>query len=416
MNTQRVVITGFGAITPLGHTAKESWEAIKKSQSGVGWITQFDTTQYAVKIAGEVKNWNPEQYLPKKEIRRRDRHQLFIHAAVTDAQKHAGIAFETPESKTMAGTCIGSSFGGMTNFTEQMRQIDQHGPKKIAPFSIPSFMTTTASSMSGVMLGITGASYILTSACATGSDSIGHAYDQIRLGRANVMFAGAGEATIFPNSVAGFDRLGACSQEVEDIHRAMRPFDRSRKGLVIAEGAAVLVLESLEHAKDRGATIWAELVGYGATSDGFHIVAPHPEGNGAASAMQKALNDAGINPEQIDYINAHGTGTLLNDPMETAAIKKVFGEKAYDIPVSSTKSMTGHAMGATGAMEAVFSIFALQEGVVPATINLEEPDPACDLDYVPNVPREKQLNYIMSNAFGFGGHNSVLIFKAYKGD
>lgn len=408
-------MTGFGAITPLGHTATSTWEGIKQGRSGIGWITHFDATNFAVKIAGEIRDWHPETALDRKEVRRRDRHQLLTQVAANEAKAHSGITFDTPDARLNAGVCIGSSIGGMTEFTKQQHIIDQHGPKRIAPFAIPSFMTTTGSSMTSALFGLHGPSYILTSACATGSDCIGHAYDQIRLGRMTSMLAGAAEAPILPNAVAGFDRLGACTRETDNITAAVRPFDRRRKGIVMSEAAAVLVLESLSTALARGATIYAEIVGYGTTSDAFHIVAPHPQGDGAARAMQKALDDAALSAADIDYINAHGTATLLNDPMETLAIKQVFGDRAYQVPISSTKSMTGHAMGASAAMEAIFSIMAIQEGLIPPTMHLDEPDDVCDLDYVPNRARRATLNTVMSNAFGFGGHNSVLIFRRYQG-
>lgn len=410
---RRVAVTGLGAITPVGNTPEESWTAVKSGRSGIDAITLFDTSDFAVKIAGEVRNWNPEDSISFKEVRRRDRYQLLAHAAIKQAVQHAGVELETDEQRARAGLVVGSSIGGMMSFSEQLHKIVSNGPRSMSPFGIPRFMTTTASSMGSIELGFTGPSYILTSACATGADCIGHAYDQIRLGRVDVMIAGAGEAPILPNSIAGFDRLGACSHEYEEPQRAMRPFDRGRTGLVASEGAAVLVLEEMEHAKARGATILAEVVGYGASSDAFHIVAPHPDGKGAIAAIQAALNDAHLNVEDVDYINAHGTATRLNDPMETYAIKHAFGEEAYNIPVSSTKSVTGHAMGASAAMEAVFCVLALRDQIAPPTMNLEAPDPACDLDYVPNQAREMPLNHIVSNAFGFGGHNAVLVLKRF---
>lgn len=411
--TRRVVVTGMGAITSVGNTVHQSWCALLNGESGICDITHFDTTDFDVKIAGEVKNWNPVASTSAKLARRLDRYQLLANTAVQQAITQAGVTLETDAQRLRTGVVIGSSIGGMTSFSEQLHNIDQYGPRRMSPFGIPSFMTTTSSSLSSIDLGASGPSYIITSACATGGDCIGHAFDQIRLGRMDVMVAGAGEAPILRNAVAGFDRLGACSHEVEEPQRAMRPFDVARTGLVVAEGAAVLVLEALEHAVQRGAAILAEVVGYGASSDAYHMVAPHPEGRGAAIAIQRALDDAELTIEQIDYINAHGTATPLNDGMETIAIKRVFGEGAYNIPVSSTKSMTGHAMGATAAMEAVFSIMALREQIIPPTINLETPDPACDLDYVPNEAREVPLTHVMSNAFGFGGHNAVLVFKRF---
>ncbi len=411
--TRRVVVTGMGAITPVGNTVHQSWCALLNGESGIGAITHFDATNFDVKIAGEIKNWDAAAATSAKLARRLDRYQLLANAAMQQAVDHAGIALETESQRLRTGVVIGSSIGGMTSFSQQLHNIDQNGPRRMSAFGIPSFMTTVGSSLSSIELGAYGPSYIITSACATGSDCIGHAFDQIRLGRMDVMVAGAGEAPILPNSIAGFDRLGACSHELDEPHKAMRPFDVDRTGLVVSEGAAVLVLESLQHAQQRGAAILAEIVGYGASSDAYHMVAPHPEGRGAAIAMRRALADAHVETEQVDYINAHGTATPLNDGMETLAIKTVFGEGAYNIPVSSTKSMTGHAMGATAAMEAVFSVMALREQVVPPTINLVTPDPACDLDYVPHEARPIPLTHVMSNAFGFGGHNAVLVFKRF---
>lgn len=411
--TQRVVITGMGAITPVGNTPEESWQAIRAGKSGVDCITLFDASNFAVKIAGEVNGWHPTADLPAKEVRRRDRYQQLAHSAILQAVEQAGVTFQTERERARAGVVVGSSIGGMTSFSEQLHTIDAHGPRRMSPFGIPSFMTTTASSLGSVLMGITGPSHIITSACATGADCIGYAYDRIRLGRADVMLAGAAEAPVLPNAVAGFDRLGACSHANQVPQQAMRPFDRDRSGLVVAEGAAVLVLESLDSARKRGANILAEVVGYGASSDAFHMVAPHPEGSGAAQAIREALDDAHLNPEDVDYISAHGTATLLNDPMETQAIKRAFGEEAYNIPTSSTKSMTGHAMGASAAMEAVFSVMALRDQIAPPTINLHDPDPACDLDYVANIARETVINTVMSLAFGFGGHNAVLVFKRF---
>ena len=412
--TNRVVITGLGAITPVGNTPEESWQSLVAGESGIDCISLFDASEFAVKIAGEVKGWDPADVLPRKEVRRRDRYQLFGQAVVEQAVAHAGITFETEQARERAGAVIGSAIGGMTSFSDELHNIDANGPRRMSPFGIPSFMTTTASSTASMTLGLMGASYIITSACATGADCIGHAFDQIRLGRMDVMLAGAAEAPILPNAVAGFDRLGACTHNNDLPRRAMRPFDTDRSGLVISEGAAVVVLESLAHARERGVPILGEIVGYGSSSDAFHMIAPHPEGKGAARAIRQALFDGQINADQVDYINAHGTATPLNDTMETLAIKHALGEEAYNVPVSSTKSMTGHAMGASAAMEIVFSVLALRDQVIPPTINLTQPDLACDLDYVPNEAREADLNVIVSNAFGFGGHNAVLALKRFE--
>ncbi|MEL6270630.1 MAG: beta-ketoacyl-ACP synthase II [Chloroflexota bacterium] len=413
---RRVVITGIGAVTPVGQNAEQSWESVVAGRSGVGHISLFDSDRFDVKIAGEVSGWEPSDFISGKDVRRRDRYQLLAHSAIQQGMQSAGLEDNNMADPYRVGVMVGSSIGGMTSFSEQLHRIDAHGPRRMAPFGIPSFMTTTGSSMGSVSIGAMGASYIITSACATGSDCIGNAFDRIRLNRADVMVAGAAEAPILPNSIAGFDRLGACSHQNDVPQKAMRPFDRNRTGLVVSEGAAVVVLEALEHAQARGAEILGEVIGYGASSDAYHMVAPHPEGDGAVIAIKAALQDAGVNADNVDYINAHGTSTQLNDPMETHAIKRAFGEEAYNIPVSSTKSMTGHAMGASGAMETIFAVLALRDQIVPPTINLEEPDADCDLDYVPNVAREVPLDVVMTNAFGFGGHNSVLVLKRYRGD
>jgi beta-ketoacyl-acyl-carrier-protein synthase II len=411
---RRVVITGLGAITPIGNTVESSWQALIRGKSGVEPLTLFDSSGFDVQIAGEVKGWNPAEYLNPKEVRRRDRYQLFAHEAIRQTALHAQITITSEAQAERTGIIVGSAIGGMTSFSEQLHNITAGGARRMAPFGIPSFMTTSGSALGGIELGAMGVSYILTSACATGSDCIGHAFDLIRLGRADTMLAGAAEAPILPNAVAGFDRLGACSHQNSDPAAAMRPFSRDRDGLVVSEGAAVIVLEELHSAQTRGANILAEIVGYGASSDAYHIVAPHPEGKGAALAIRRALEDAHLNPADLDYINAHGTATLLNDTMETLAIKHALGEDAYNIPISATKSMTGHAMGASAAMEAVWSVLALRDQVIPPTLNLYDPDPTCDLDYVPHDARQKRLRHVMTNAFGFGGHNSVLIFKEFE--
>ena len=410
---RRVVVTGVGVISPVGLDATSSWANVLEGISGVSWLTQVDAAKHGVKIAGEVKNWDITKRLPAKELRRRDRYQLLSYFAIHEALEQAGYDPNQIDPRR-AGIIFGCTMGGMVSIIEQLRLIDEQGMGKINPFSVLRFMTTTGGSATSVDLNLQGVSYNVTSACATGNDCIGHAYDQIRLGRADMMIAGAGDAPIADTIVAAFDRMGTCSSETVNPARAMRPFARDRNGLVIAEGSGAVILESLEHAQKRGATILAELSGYGSTSDGFSLVAPEPEGRGAVGAMQNALNDAELNPTDISYINAHGTATPLNDVMETRAIKRVFGDYAYQLPVSSTKSVTGHAMGATGAMEAVFAVLALRDQIAPPTINLEEPDPECDLDYVPGEARQIKIEHIMSNSFGFGGHNATLIFSKFR--
>ncbi len=412
---RRVVITGLGAVSPLGHSAEESWEALKAGTSGVGPITRFDPVNHLVKIAAEVKNWDPTVYMLAKEARRRDRYQQFVVAAGKQAVAHAELVI-SDEERSRSSVIVGSSVGGVDSYFDQAKLIiDTGDSRKITPFGIPMLMVNGGSDILSIEVGATGPSYTPISACATGADCIGHAYDLIRLGRIDRALAGCGDAPIIPIAVAAFDRVGACSRENDNPEGASRPFDRNRTGLVFSEGAGVVILEALETAQARGAEILAEIVGYGTTSDAFHTTAPEPDGRGAAEAISQALGDAQLNPEDIDYINAHGTGTALNDVSETKAVKRALGEQAYKIPMSSTKSMTGHGMGATAALEAVYCTMMLRDQVVPPTINLHDPDPECDLDYVPNVARELSLRYVMSNAFGFGGHNVSLIFAKYTG-
>ncbi len=412
--TRRVVVTGIGMVTPVGQGVDETWQAIKAGKSGIAHITRFDTTDYAVKIAAEVKNWVAEKYIPHKEIRRRSLYQQFLIAAAKEAIENSG--FEVPEDRRhRAGTIIGSAIGGIERlYDESLMLFETKDPRRVNPFGIPMVMANGGSNLVSIMIGATGPSYTPVSACATGADSIGMAFEFIRIGKLDQVLAGAAEAPIIPIGIASFDRAGACSHENARPELGCRPFDKSRTGLVFGEGAGVLALEELEFAKRRGANILGEVVGYSSSSDAYHMTAPDPDGRGAAAAMSEALEDAQLNPEDIQYINAHGTGTQLNDTIETKAVKRVFGEHAYNVPMSSTKSMVAHCMGATAAMEAIFALLAIRDQVVPPTINLEEPDPECDLDYVPNVARDHRITYAMSNAFGFGGHNTSLIFKAFE--
>lgn len=412
--TRRVVITGVGAISPLGHNAEDTWTALKNGQSGIGPITHFDASNHLVKIAAEVKDWDPAKFMPAKDARRRDPYQQFIVAASFEAMRQSGL--EVNEANThRTGVIVGSSVGGIGSYFDQAKLLIETGdPRRITPFGIPMLMVNGGSDIMSIEVGATGPSYTPISACATGADCIGHAYDLIRLGRLDQALAGCGDAPIIQIGIGAFDRVGACSRQNDDPAGASRPFDKNRSGLVFGEGAGVVVLEALEQAQARGATILAEIVGYGTTSDAFHTTAPDPEGKGAAAAIRAALVDAGLNPNEVDYINAHGTGTALNDVMETKAVKQALGEQAYRVPMSSTKSMTGHGMGATAALEAVFSVMVLRDQVAPPTINLTEPDPDCDLDYVPNVARELPISTVMSNSFGFGGHNVSLIFSKFS--
>ncbi len=412
--SRRVVITGMGMITPLGLNVVETWEAIKAGKSGVGPITRFDASKYLVQIAAEIKNWDPTHYMPAKEARRRDRYQQLILVAAQEAIKHSNLEL-SDEQRSRTGVIIGSAVGGVESYYEQAAiMYETDDPRRITPFGIPMLMVNGGSDMVSIEIGATGPSYTPISACATGADCIGHAFDLIRIGRLDRALAGGGDAPIIPIGIAAFDRVGACSRQNDDPEHASRPFDKNRTGLVFSEGSAVLVLEELESAKARGATIYAEIVGYGSTSDAFHVTAPHPEAIGAILAIEHALHDAKLNPTDIQYINAHGTATALNDTMETKGVKRVFGDHAYHVPMSSTKSMTGHGMGATAAMEAVFSVKSLCDQIAPPTMNLTEPDPQCDLDYIPNAAREIKIRNVMSNSFGFGGHNASLIFSAFK--
>lgn len=409
---RRVAITGLGLVCPVGHNAEESWAAVKEGQSGVAPITRFDSSNYLVRIAAEVKNWDPSKYMPMKEARRRDRYQQFCLAAAQEAMKRSGLEV-TDENRSRIGVIVGSAVGGVEGYYDQTQILfSTQDPRRITPFGIPMLMVNGGSDMIAIEIGTMGPSYTPISACATGADCIGHAADLIRLGRLDAALAGAGEAPIIPIGVAAFDRVGAVSRNNDDPRGASRPFDKNRTGLVFSEGAGVLVLEEMEHARKRGAPIFAEIIGYGTSSDAFHITAPHPEAIGASVAIVQALESAQLNPTDIHYINAHGTATELNDPAETLGVKRALGDYAYKVPMSSTKSMTGHAMGATAAFEAIFSVLSLRDQIAPPTINLTEPDPRCDLDYVPNEARSIAMTHVMSNSFGFGGHNVSLIFSA----
>jgi beta-ketoacyl-acyl-carrier-protein synthase II len=411
--TRRVVVTGMGMISPLGHNVEDTWKHIIAGQSGIAPITRFDASDFSVRIAAEVKNWDPAKFVGAKEARRTDTYQQFISVAANEAIAASGITVDDT-NRTRSGVIIGSAVGGVSSYYEQAMMIfETKDPRRISPFGIPMFMVNGGSDNVAIALGAQGPSYTPVSACATGADCIGVAFDLIRLGKMDQALAGAGEAPIFPIGIAAFDRTGACSRENDTPASAVRPFAKDRPGLVFSEGAGVVVLEELSHAKARGAVIHGEIVGYGTNSDAFHITAPHPDGLGAGNAIRMALDDARLAPTDIDYINAHGTGTGLNDGMETKAVKHVFAEHAYSVPMSSTKSMIGHAMGATAAMEAIFALLAIRDQVAPPTINLHEPDPECDLDYVPNTARLMKIDTVMSNSFGFGGHNVSLILRRF---
>lgn len=409
----RIVITGMGTVNPLGLSVKESWENVIGGVSGVAPISLFDSTPLQVHIAAEVKNFKPENFMDAKEARRRDRFEQFAVAASKQALLDSGLEI-TEKNAGKIGIIISSAIGGLqslqdatlTNFTE--------GPRRVSPFMIPMLMANGGAGMAAIEFGIKGPCFSVASACASGSDGIGTALMMLRTGMIDAALAGAAEATITSTGVAAFDRVGAMSRRNDDYSMTPQPFDKNRDGLVMGEGSAVLVLERESDAKARGANILAELAGYGATADAYHVTAPHEYGAGGAAAMLMALSSAKANVDELGYINAHGTGTLLNDQAKSRAVKAAFGELAYKLPISSTKSMTGHMMGATGALEAIFCVQAVREGILPPTIHYETPDPECDLDYIPNKAREAKISLAISNAFGFGGHNAVLAVRKYS--
>ncbi|MED1471484.1 beta-ketoacyl-ACP synthase II [Bacillus salipaludis] len=410
---RRIVVTGIGAVTPLGNDANATWSNIKNGVSGIGPATILDAEKVDIKIAAEVKNFAPEEFMDKKEARRMGRYSQFAVAASKMAVTDAGIQIGVDIQPERVGVWIGSGIGGLGEFEEQHRKFIEKGQRRVNPFTIPMFIPDMAAGQVSIELGAKGINNCSVTACASGANSIGDAFRVIQKGDVDMMIAGGTEATITDMTVAGFSNMTALSKN-PDPTSASRPFDKNRDGFVIGEGAGILVLEELEHALARGAHIYGELIGYGATGDAHHITTPAPEGEGAQRAMKLALADAGISPEQVDYINAHGTSTYYNDLYETLAIKEVFKEHAYSLSVSSTKSMTGHLLGATGAIEAIFSLLAIKEGILPPTINYETPDQQLDLDYVPNVAKKKDIQVVLSNSLGFGGHNATLIFKKFS--
>ncbi|BCV24789.1 beta-ketoacyl-ACP synthase II [Gelria sp. Kuro-4] len=407
---KRAVITGIGALTPIGCGKEGFFAGLRAARNGIGRITRFDPAPFGSQMAGEIRDFEPADYMDKKESRRMDRFcQLGVAAArlaVADGQ----LKLEE-EDPCRVGLSIGSGIGGIETFTEQVLVLDKKGPGRVSPFFIPMMIPNMAAGQISIFLGIKGPSLTTVSACASSADAIGHALRLIQRGEVDVVVAGGTEAPITPVSLAGFGSMKALSTRNDDPEHACRPFDRDRDGFVMGEGAGVVLVEELEHARARGAHIYAELCGYGASSDAYHITAPAPGGEGAARAMALALADAGVTPVEVDYVNAHGTSTGYNDLYETQAIKSVFGEQAHRVAVSSTKSMTGHLLGAAGAVELIACLFALEEGIIPPTINYTTPDPDCDLDYVPNTPREAQVRTALSNSFGFGGHNAALVVR-----
>jgi len=410
----RVVITGLGCISPLGNDVETLWNNILKGQSGVGRITRFNSSEFECKIAAEVKDFDPNIQFGSREARRMDRFSQFAVAASSQALHDSGLEVND-SNRDRIGAIIGSGIGGLGTLFEQMKVFMERGPERVSPFLVPMMLADTAPGMVAINFGLRGPNMAVVTACATGTNAVGEAAEVIRRGDADVMLAGGAEAGIVPVAIAGLCVMGALSTRNDEPQRASRPFDLNRNGFVMGEGAAVLVLESLEYAQARNAHILAELTGYAATNDAYHISAPAENGAGAAICMRNAMRKSGFHLQDIGYINAHGTSTVLNDKSETAAIKTVFGEQAYQIPVSSTKSMTGHLLGASGALEAVICVKTLQDQILPPTINYETPDPLCDLDYVPNVARPASVQHVMSNSFGFGGHNATILFSKFNG-
>ena len=410
---KRVVVTGLGCISPLGNDVQTTWENTLAGKSGVGPITHYDASEYKTKFAAEVKGFDGNEVFGSREARRMDRFTQLAVATALQAVEDAGLKI-SDANRNRVGVIIGTGIGGLSTLFEQMKVFMERGPLRVSPFLVPMMLPDSAAGMVAINLGVRGPNLAVVTACATGTNAVGEAGEGIRRGQADVMLACGIEAAVVPIAMAGLGVITALSTFNEDPQRASRPFDLNRDGFVMGEGAAILVLESLEHAVNRKAHILAELTGYGSTNDAYHISAPAENGAGAAICMQMALDDARLQAIDISYINAHGTSTPLNDKSETAAIKTVFGENAYRVPISSTKSMTGHLLGASGALEALFCVKTLQDCMLPPTINYETPDPECDLDYVPNQARPAQAQHIMSNSFGFGGHNATIILSRYE--
>jgi len=413
MDKRRVVITGVGAVTPVGNTAEEFWQALMEGRSGIGPITRFDTTGFDTRIAGELKGFDPLKYIDKKDDRKFDPFLKYAVASAAMAVEDAALKTDKVEA-TRFGVLVGSGIGGLETLLDNYEALRTKGPDRVSPFLIPMLIVNMASGAISMRLGAKGPNTAVVTACATGNHAIGDATKIIQRGDADVMIAGGSEAIIIPLAIAGFSQMKAMSTRNDDPAHASRPFDAERDGFVCGEGAGIMVLESLEHASRRGARIYAEIVGYGMTGDAHHMTAPDPEGDGAARAMDAALRDAEVDPSAVGYINAHGTSTPYNDKFETIAIKRVFGEHARTLAVSSTKSMTGHLLGAAGGIEAIATTFAIHRGMLPPTINYEKPDPDCDLDYVPNHARQQEVEVALSNAFGFGGTNATLAFRKFR--
>ena len=409
---KRVVITGLGCISPLGNTVQTLWENIIQGKSGVDYITHYDTSEQKTKIAAEVKDFDSDALFGSREARRMDRFAQYALATAMQAVEDANLDI-SDSNRDRIGVVVGSGIGGVGTLFDNIKLFLERGPSRVSPFMVPMMLPDTGAGMIAINLGVRGPNMAVVTACATGTNALGEAAEIIRRGQADVMLAGGSEAAVIPIAIAGLTVMTALSNRQDEPQRASRPFDLERDGFVMGEGSATLVLESLEYAKSRNAPILAELIGYGSTNDAYHISAPAEDGVGAALCMRMALEQASLSVDQIDYINAHGTSTRLNDKSETAAIKAVFGEQAYEIPISSTKSMTGHLLGASGALEALICVKTIQDQILPPTINYEYPDPDCDLDYVPNKARRAEVQRVMSNSFGFGGHNATIILSKY---
>lgn len=409
---RRVVITGMGVVSPIGTGLKLFWENVKKGKCGISKIENFDTTDYTVKLAAEIKDFDPKEYMDKKEAKRQDRYCQFAVAASELAIKDSGLDIESINSEKF-GVIIGSAVGGIQTIETELQKLREKGPDKVSTFFIPMMLPNIASGIVAIKHKAKGVNFSTVTACASGSNAIGESLRKIQDGTCDVMIAGGAEAAITPGSIAGFAALTALSTSTDE-NRASIPFDKEREGFVMGEGAGILILEEYEHAIIRGAKIYAEVVGYGSTCDAYHITSPDPSADGSSKSMLNAIEDAGIIPDQIGYINAHGTSTYYNDKLETLAIKRVFKENAINIPISSTKSMTAHMLGAAGAVEAIICVKSLEDSYIPATINYAVADPECDLDYVPNVGREKEYEYAISTSLGFGGHNASLVIKKFK--
>jgi len=409
----RVVVTGLGLITSVGNDLASSWEALCQGKSGVGEIDSYDSSQHRVHFGGQVRNFDPSAYMDRKEVRRNDPYEQFSIATSRQALDQSGLKI-TDENADDIGVYIGSGIGGLVTLHEQFKVLHEKGPDRISPFFINMMIVDGAPGVVSILIGAKGPNWAAVSACATSGNTIGEAWETIRRGDAKAMIAGGAEKAITPIAMAAFDNMHALSRRNDDPQGASRPFDATRDGFVMGEGAAMLLLEDLEFARARGAKILGELVGYASTGDAYHVTEPAPGGTGLVRAMRRALQKAGLRPDQVDYINAHGTSTPYNDSTETQAIKTCFGEYASRLAISSTKSMTGHTLGAAGAVEAAISVMTILTGVIPPTINLHHPDPDCDLDYVPNEARQATVNVAMSNSMGFGGHNTCLVFKRYE--